>query len=668
MIYELLKYLLEHLNSLFQKLNSSQEMQLFRKLAGNIFFKIILAFIALSFVLFGVSGFILSGPNSWVAKIGGKTIGYSEFNKEMQKTREMILQNNKSDEAMKYLDSDQFKSDILGRMVNGIIVDKLRSDFGVEASKKLILGAVARDKTFKGSDGKFDRKIFQSFLAKNGLDEEKYVNIIQNDVVATMIIQSMSLAAPVNNQSVIDHEEFKQEKRFADVIKITEKNAGKVAAPDAESLSKFFEANKKSYAAPEMRKVSFVRFAKSDFAKDLQIGDDEITAEYEKNKDKFQRPESRNLYHILFEKEEDAKDFIQKLDAAAGKDRSKFNAAFLKLAKELQNKDAKSVTLKNITQKDMIPDLANPVFKMALGDYSEALKSPLGFHVFLLNEIRKSEPIPFAEAKEKIKASLLEGREEKVMQAKVSEIDDAILASNSLDETAKKFGLSANLNSVEINQAGQNPKGDLSAAIKGLDDFSEHAFGLKKDESSKLFYSKTSGSYYAVKVDEITPAREKTLEEVKAQATADLTRYNQSKALEKLAKSVDEELKANPQNFAAIAAKYKLAVEKNKQFSRVSYINYQGHQIPFTDKFSTALFGVKVGEATDEVQVGNQEFTIGILRSIQKGNVDSTRLQAAANESAGNFRNEILQGYNAFVMKKYPVKVNEKILGKKEQQ
>ena len=643
-------------------------MQLFRKLASNIFFKIILAFIALSFVLFGVSGFILGGPNTWVAKVGSKTVGLNEFNKEIQKTREMILQSNKSEEAMKYLDSDQFKSDILGRMVNNIIVEKLRSDFGVEASKKLILGAVAKDKNFKDKDGKFDRKAFQNFLTKNGLDEEKYVDLIQSDVVATMIIQSMSLAAPTSSEIVIAHEEFKQEKRLADVIKITEKNVGKVGALGAEDLAKFYETNKKSYAAPEMRKVAFVRFSKRDFVKDLQITDAEIVAEYEKNQDKFQRPESRHLYHVLFEKEEDAKGFIEKLDADAASDKSKLSSAFLKLAKELQNKDVKSVTLKNVTQKDMIAELSTPVFKLAVNEHSQALKSPLGFHVFLLNEIKKSEPIPFAEAKAQIKTSLLEGREEKVMQSKVSEIDDAILSSNSLSETASKFGLTANLNSVEINQAGQNAKGDLSAAIKGLDEFSEHAFALKKDESSKLFYSKTNGDYYALKVEEITPAREKTLEEVKAQVSVDLTKVTQSKAFEKLARAIDTELKANPQNLAAIAAKYKLSVEKNKQFSRVSYITYQGHQIPFADKFSTALFDVKIGQATEAVQTGNQEFMIGILRSIQKGSFEGSHLENAKNEAAGAFRNEVLQGYNSFVMKKYPVKVNDKILGKKEQQ
>lgn len=650
------------------QLNFFPKMQFFRKLAGNILFKIFLAFIALCFVLFGVSGFILNGPNAWVAKVGNKTISYSDFTKELQKTREMVLQSNKSEEAFKYLDSEQFKSDILGRMVNGIIVEKLRDDFGVEASKKLILEAVAKDSNFKDKDGKFDRKAFRNFLAKNGLDEEKYVNLIQTDVVATMIIQTMSLVAPINEKAVIAAEEFKQEKRIADVIKISDKNVAKVAAPDEAAISKFYDANKKSYSAPELRKVSYFRFSQRDFAADLQVTDDEIKAEFEKNKDKFQKAERRDLYHILFEKEEAAKEFITKLDDATKSDKSKLSAAFLKLAKDIQSKDQKSVTLNNIAQKDMIPDLADPVFKMSVGEHSDALKSPLGFHVFLLNKINAKASAAFAEVKDNIKASLLESRKDNVLQNKVSTIDDAILASNSLSETAKKFGLSANLSTIEIDQAGQNSKGVPSHEIKNLDDFDKHAFTVKQGETSKLFYSKSSGDYYALKVDEITPSRDKTLEEVKSQIIADLTKTNQEEASQKLAKEISAELKANPQNLGAIVAKHKLTLEKNKSFSRLSYISYQGHQIPYADKFSTALFGVKIGGATEAVQVNNNEFAVGILRAVQKSAVSATEIERAKTEAAESFRSEILQGYNAFVMKKYPVKVNEKILSKKEQQ
>ncbi len=643
-------------------------MQLFRKLAGNIFFKILLAFIALSFVLFGVSGFILGSPNAWVAKVGNKTISYSDFNKEMQKTRNMILQSNKSEEALKYLDSEQFKSDILGRMVNGIIVEKLRDDFGVEASKKLILEAVAKDQNFKDKDGKFDRQAFHNFLAKNGLDEEKYVNLIQTDVVATMIIQTLSLAALVNEQEVIIAEEFKNEKRVADVIKVSDKNIGKIATPDEDSIKKFYEANKKSYSIPEMRKVSYFRFYKHDFDENLKVTDDEAKAEFDKNPDKFKKAESRDLYHILFDKEESAQEFANRLDNAVKSDKSKIQTEFLKLAKELQNKDQKSVTLKGVTQKDMIPDLANPVFKMSVGEHSAALKSPLGFHIFLLNHINPSAVVPFTEVKDKLRISLSESRLENFMQKKVNEIDDAILASNSLSDTAKKFGLSANLSTVEIDQSGQTTKGQASHEIRTLDDFAGHAFAAKKGETSKIFYSKSSGEYYALKVEEVIDAHDQTLDEVKPQLLADLTKANQEEALQKLATAISSELQANPQNLAAIVAKHKLAIEKNKQFSRFAYISYQGRQIPYADKLSGEIFGVRVGEATTPVQIANNEFAIAILRSVQAANLSAAQIERAKAEATENFRSDVLQGYNAFVMKKYPVKVNDKILGKKEQE
>jgi peptidyl-prolyl cis-trans isomerase D len=99
-------------------------MNLFRKLASNIFFKIILGFVALSFVLFGVSGFILGSPNSWVAKVGGTTIGYSQFSKALQADRDSILSVNRGEEAMKYLESDQFQSEVLGRLVNKAMIEK----------------------------------------------------------------------------------------------------------------------------------------------------------------------------------------------------------------------------------------------------------------------------------------------------------------------------------------------------------------------------------------------------------------------------------------------------------------------------------------------------------------------------------------------------------------
>ncbi|MES2961265.1 MAG: peptidyl-prolyl cis-trans isomerase [Pseudomonadota bacterium] len=639
-------------------------MHIFRRLAGNIFFKIFLAILALSFVFFGVSGFILGNPNSWVVKVGNTTVGLNTFNKSMQNERERILAVSKSEEAMKYLDSDQFKSDVLGRSVNRIMIEKLHDDFGVEASRKLILEMVAKDSNFKNKEGKFDREAFKKFLAKNGLNEEKYVSEVANDITATMIIQTMSMAAPMNYAMLLEAENFKQEKRIADVITISEKNVQTSEKVTDEEVQKYFEKNKQKYAVPELRKVSYLHFSKKDFAKDLQITEAELLAEYEKNKDAFIKPESRNFYQVLFEKEDDAKEFAKKLGAA---DKSKLQAEFAKLAKETQKKDLKAITLNNFTKKDLIPELAEPTFKMTVNEYSAPLPRPLGYHIFLLNEIKPSQPMAFADVKASLKQKMLEGREDKILQSKITEIDDALLTSNSLADIAKKFNLGVVAPAVTINEAGQNSKGVEVNETKGFADFVTNSFALKKGQVSKVFYAQNSEGFYVLQLEEINVAHERDLPEVKTLISEELNAVKKQEALLVLAKKIDEEIKANPSQVASIVAKYKLKLEKNREFPRVFYINFQGRQIPYQNKFLDDLFGMKIGQVTDAFPSGSSEIMIGILREIKKPTTDSNQLTAVKQKAAEDFRTEILQEFNTYLLKENPVKVNEKLLGKKEE-
>jgi peptidyl-prolyl cis-trans isomerase D len=639
-------------------------MELFRKLSGNIFFKIILAFVALTFILFGVSSFILGSPNSWVLKVGSTSVSYNAFNKAMQADREVIMSSAKSEEAMKYLESQQFKSDVLGRIVNRVMIEKLYKEFGVEASRNLILQNIAKDPSFRNAEGKFDREIFKKFLAKNGLNEERYVSEIANDITATMVIQTMSMAAPTNFGFTLETENFKQEKRLADVVTISIKDVSDSTKSSEEDLKKFFDENRKMYVLPEMRKVSYLTFSKKDFASDMQISESEIAAEYEKNKDQLQRPETRDFLHIVFEKEEGAKDFAKKLSDEGKGDKTKTKEAFLKLAKQLQNKDQKAVTLAKISQRDFIPELTETIFKLPANSTSEVLQSPLGYHVFFVSAINPATPMSFAEVKNSLKQKMLEGREEKVLQTKINEIDDSLLTSNSLAETAKKFGLKMSSKVVRIDQAGQNENGEQVSEIKDLSNFSQNAFSLKQGQTSKIFYAKNSDGFYALKVEEIEAAHEREFAQVKQQVANDLAKKNKNNALQNLARKVGEEIKTNPASAAQIAAKYKLKFEKNREFPRIYFINFQGRQMPYQNKFLDELFDAKIGEATPVLPGGSQEFVVGVLREIKKAQITSGEFEKAQKQALEGFRVEVLQEFNRFLLKKNPVKVNEKILGK----
>ncbi len=639
-------------------------MQFFRKLANTIFFKIILSFVALSFVLFGISSFILGSPNSWVATIGGDSISFNQFNSALRADREVILASSgKSEEALKYLESDRFKSDVLGRLVNQMMVKKLSDDFDVSASKKIILESIAKDPSFKNESGKFDRKKFEDFLKKNGLNEERYVGEIANGISARMILQSFSLATPVSDQVTSRIEGFNQEKRVADVITISSKNITNIAKPSEEELQKFFAENQSKYVLPERRKVSYISFTKKDFAKDLTISDQEIFAEYEKDKEQFTKPETRSLYHVVFDKEEDAKGFLQKLEEASKSDKSKLKPEFEKLAKSLLKKDVKGITMPHIAQRDLIAQIGDQVFKLALNEHSQAIQSPLGFHVFLLNEIKQPQLMPFSEVKNAIKIKLAGGREEKVLQEKISAIDDLLLTSNSLSEVAKKFNLKLSSAPVTVDE-----KGSEVSEIKDLASFSANAFSLKEKQVSKIFQSELSGGFYALFVEEILPSKQQELAAVKSKVSDDLSAVKRQEAVRNLAAKIGEEVKEKPDSIAQIATKYHVKLDKAREFPRIFYLNFQGQQLPYQDQFLKDLFVVKVGGATAVASQADDQFVVGVLREIKKSSLNPIQLEQVKARAAEEFRNEVMSEYNAYLLARYPVKTNDKVFGKQDKQ
>lgn len=642
-------------------------MQFFRNLAKKVVFKIFLSFVALTFVLFGVSSFFLGNPNSWVAKVGDDNINYSQFNAALRADREIILaSSNNSEKAVQYLESDAFKTDVLGRLVNKVMVKKLADDFDVSASKKIILESIVKDPSFKNDAGKFDKELFAEFLKKNGLNEERYLDEIASSAAATMILKSFSLAAPVSDDIVARMADFNQEKRFADVLTISSKNLGRIAQPTAEELQEFYEENQVSYVTPESRKVSYLTFSRKDFAKDLRISNEDVFAEYEKGKEEYTKPETRSFYHVVFDEKIAAEDFLKKFTEAKKAGKSNAKSEFRKLAKELAQKNLNEITLSKISQRDMIPQISGEIFQLSLDENSQVLSSPLGFHVFLLNAVGQPELIPFSEVKNGIKEKMAEGREEKVLQEKISEIDDLLLTSNSISEVAKKFGLKISKKSVIIDANGNDEKGREVAKVKAIQDFAVNAFNLEKNQTSKIFYSQDPEAFYALVVEDIFPPKQLTLKEVKKKVRADLLVTKKKEATSELATKIGKELKEKPNSISAIARKYHVKLDRNREFPRVFLLSFQGQQLPYQDQFLKDLFAADIGQATSVSPQSDDQFVVGVLRKINKADLNSAQLKEARKKARVAFGDEVMKEYNSYLLGLYPVETNDKVFSTKQ--
>lgn len=627
-------------------------MEIFRKLANNFFFKIILGFVALSFVMFGISGFILGNPNSWVAKVGGKTISLNNFNRALNSDKKIISASTNSQEATQYLESQQFKSDVLSRLVNAMMIENLQQDFKVFANKKAIYKSIARDVNFKDENGKFSQVKFENFLRNNGLNEERYISEIENEIISTMILQTLATNVIINYQEVIMRENFRNEKRFVNLVTINKKSVKNVSANQQE-LKEFFAENKFQYKTKELRKVNYLLFSKENFSKDLKITDEKIYQYYQENKDDFTGEEKRNFYHIIFKEEQEAQDFSNKIKA---KNKQERKAEFLKLAQ----KDLKKISMNSVNKRDLFATIANDAFALELNEVSAPIQSPLGFHIFLVNEIKAAKLLPFSEVKSAIKTKITNGFEDKIMQEKITKIDEEILATNSLEKVAQKFNL-GKVKSITIDENSHDINDNQIKELEDFIGFNNSAFSMKEGQISKIFYAKNSKGFYILQLEKIYPSRQLELAEINTKVKEDLIKEKSLKTLKNLANKVSEEVTNNPENIEKIAQKFGLTFEKMREISRISYLNLQGRKIPFQSALSKAVFDLKINEASKLITQNEDEYTIAVLKEIKKNNANTNQISEAQNSAVTEFRNEIMNNYNDYLLKKYPVKVNEKI-------
>lgn len=319
-------------------------MNAFRKLAKNIFFKVILAIVGLSFVTFGISSFLIDMPNSWVLKVGSEKISLKTFEKALDMDRSIIRSNKGSSEEIEnYLNSDRFKSEVANRLIRKTMIKKIGADIGAFGSKKLILKNVAEDKNFQDKDGKFDKEKFTNFLQNNGLNEEIYINEVLGEISGEMIFNTLSSVLPVNYKNFNEREEFNKEKRVVDLITISKNDVKNFEAPTEQDVANSYNNNKKQFVTNEYREIKLLEMDKKILNQKPEVSQQEMQAYYDQNlKTLFTSLESRDYYHLMVDDEKMAQEFQQKIIGFNNSPNVKIE--FAKMAKKLHNKsDRKSV-------------------------------------------------------------------------------------------------------------------------------------------------------------------------------------------------------------------------------------------------------------------------------------------------------------------------------------
>lgn len=473
--------------------------------------KALLGLLVLSFGVWGISGTIFQGIGSTVVSVGETRVTPIEYRLAYDRQIAIV-----SRQFGTRLTTDQaralgLENQVLGQVVSNAALDEQSRRMNLGLSKDRLATIIADDPAFRGINGRFDRNTFANLLRNVGMTEEDFIVSQESAAIRSQIVEAISdgYEAPATVMKALF--QFENEERTFDYIVLNRDMAGDIPEPSDADLNTYFEANKATYRAPEYRKIAYVPLKAEDISDPAAISDAAVRTDYESRIDRYTTPESRTIEQISFT---DADAAVAALGKLAG------GATFEEIAAE-DGKTASDIRLGTF-EKSTVPDpaIADAAFAIdTQGGTSDVVDGSFGPVILRVSEIMPEAIRSFDEVKDEIRSELAVVEAEAILLDVHDAYEDSRAGGDSLQEAAKKQRMTPVVIDA-VDRAARTPDGDILRDLPQSQTLLAQAFDTEVGVESAPINIGSEGFLWFEVLD-IIPARDQTLDEVKARVTQD---------------------------------------------------------------------------------------------------------------------------------------------------
>lgn len=604
----------------------------------------LLVILVLSFMVWGGSSLTMTNQSDAVVVVGDVKVKAPEF----RLTYETMLAQ-ASRQLGTRLTPQQARAfgieqRVYSQVVAGAALDQLADDMNLGLSQDRLAKLIADDPAFHSVNGQFDRLTFSSVLRNAGLREQDYINSQSQTAIRSQIVDALSdgYAAPKVLTDAIGA--YRHEKRTVDYLLLSNANIDAVKAPGDDVLTPWYDGRKANYRAPEYRKVSYVKLEPGDVADTAAVTEDEMRTEYDRRKESFRTVATRTIEQLTFPSRAAA-------DAAAAKLSS--GTSFDDLVKA-EGKTSADVLLGEFS-KDRVPDakVAEAAFAVAAdGGVSPVVDGAFGPVILRVTNIRPEAVRSFDEVKEELRKDIaLSAASEEVMRLH-DKIEDERASGAPIKEVADQLKLK--LVTIDaIDATGKDKNGDDVAGLPEQAALLQEVF--KADVGAEtLPVNVGRDGYVWFDLDEVTPARDRTLDEARDEVGADWMAEQQRAALAKRAGELKQRL-AQGAKLADIANELGLAVETKSGLMRST------SDAALSPAAVVAAFSGPNGFVTNAAGIGGEGQVLLQVTAVEDGGPtdalqdDSRQIEALASVSGADIVDQMV----ATLQAAYGVTINQ---------
>ncbi len=463
----------------------------------------VMVLLAASFAVWGINDIFRGFGRSTLAKIGGTEIQIEQFRQLYNERLQQI--GRQFGRALTPEQANAFGLDrqVLSDMIAEAGLDQQARKMGLGLSDADVVRRITNDSMFQ-TNGHFDRVKFEQLLRNAGYSERRFLNEQRQIMLRRQIIDSLTGGLPVPKAWLEAINEFQNQERGIEYVTLGPAQAGDIPEPTADELSKYFEARKILFRAPEYRKIATVLVTPAEIGKSMEISDADMKAYYDEHRSRYVTPERRHVDQIVFPNAQEA-------EAAEAKLKGGLSFAALAAERGLKDQD---IDLGMLPKTEIIdPAVADAAFSLKEGEISQPVKGRFGTVIVTVLKIEPEVEKTLAEVTPQIRGDITAERAKAEVQSLHDKIEDARAGGSTLEEAAQKAKLP--VMTYDVDRSGHDPSGNPVAKLPHAAEVINAAFasdvGVENDPLS------ADGGYIWFDVTGITPARDRALDEVKSQ-------------------------------------------------------------------------------------------------------------------------------------------------------
>ena len=483
-----------------------------RNAAGTWVAKLLLILLVLSFAVWGISGQIFGGLGSNVLQVGNTKVSILEYRLAYDRQLRLLSEQFGVPITREQAQAFGIDNQVLAQLIAGAVLDEQAREMRLGLSRDRLAALTAEDPAFHGPDGRFNRMQFEFVLRQIGMRPQDYLQSREQVAIRQQIVEAVSDGMTVPDAFLEALSLHSGETRTVAYLPLPRSLVEPVEPPSQAVLEAWFEENKSSYAAPEYRRISYIRLSPEDIVDPSSISEDDARSYYDRNRDRFTTAERRRIEQIVFADQDAA-------ESALARIRGGESFEDIVTAEGKTMADVLLGTFERARIAD--PAVAEAAFSVDANEVSDVVAGSFGPILLRVTEITPENVRPFEEVADSIRSDLALDEANRLVPEVHDAYEDARAAGESMAEAAARQRLTV-VTIDAIDRSGRTPEGTVLTDIPESNALLREAFEAEVGMENPPLNVGSIG-YVFYEVDDITPARDRTLDEVRDQVATDWT-------------------------------------------------------------------------------------------------------------------------------------------------